>query len=232
MGSEPRTASRRDSAVALLVAAPAPSVGVLLSMFLVPGPVGNAAYAIGKAVLYGTPAAWRLLVERKRPSFRGCSARAAAAGLAVGLVMAGGILAIGHLAGDRLVDAGRLRAAAEAAGITTPLRFVLLATWLSLVNSLLEEYAFRWFMTERLEAILPRGAVLASAGIFTAHHVLVLLAYAPPPAVAIGSLAVFAAGLAWTELYRRTRSIVPGWISHLLADVAIFAIGYRLLFPA
>lgn len=230
MGSEP--AGRRAAGLALLVAAPAPTVGALFAFFLAPGPVGNAVYVAGKAVLYGTPAAWRLLVERRRPSFAGCPPREALLGLGVGLVMAGGILAIGMLAGDRLVDTERMRAAAGAAGLTTPLRFVLLAAWLSLVNSLLEEYAFRWFMTERLEAILPRGATIASAGVFTAHHVLVLAAYAPPATVAFGSFAVFAAGLAWTALYRRTRSVVPGWIAHILADVAIFAIGYRLLFAA
>jgi membrane protease YdiL (CAAX protease family) len=228
MGSERN--GRRAAALSLLVAAPAPTVGALFAFFLAPGPVGNAVYLAGKAVLYGTPAAWRLLVERRRPSFAGCPPREALLGLGVGLVMAGGILAIGLLAGDRLVDGERLRSAADAAGIGTPARFLMLAAWLSFVNALLEEFVFRWFMTERLETLLPRGAAVASAGVFATHHLVVLLAYAPVAAAIAGTAAVFAAGLAWTWLYRRSRSVVPGWIAHILADLAIFALGYRLLF--
>lgn len=228
MGSE--APSRRAAAIALLVAAPAPTVGALFTFFLAPGPVGNAIYVAGKLVLYGTPAVWRLLVERRRPSFTGCSAREAMLGLAVGLAMAGGILAVGLAFGERLVDVERLREAAATAGLATPLRFLLLAAWLSFVNALLEEYVFRWFMTERLEALLPRGAAVASAAIFATHHLVVLLAYAPVAAALLGTVAVFAAGLAWTRLYRRSRSVVPAWIAHILADLAIFALGYRLLF--
>lgn len=230
MGSETR--GRRAAAIALMLAAPAPTVGAAFAFFLAPGVVGNAVYVVGKVVLYGTPAAWRLLVERRRPSFAGCSSREAMLGLAVGLAMAGGILAVGLAFGERLVDVGRLREAAAAAGLATPARFLLLAAWLSLANALLEECVFRWFMTERLETLLPRGATLASAAIFATHHLVVLLAYAPVGAAILGTLAVFGAGLAWTWLYRRSRSVVPGWIAHVLADLAIFTLGYRLLFTS
>jgi hypothetical protein len=228
MGSERK--GRREAVIALLVAAPAPTVGALFAFFLAPGAIGNAVYVAGKIVLYGTPAAWRMLVERRRPSFAGCTAREALLGLAVGLAMAGGILALGLALGDLLVDPERLREAAEAAGLATPARFLLLAAWLSFGNALLEEFAFRWFMTERLETLLPRGAAVASAGVFATHLLVVLLAYAPVAAAILGTLAVFAAGLAWTWLYRRSRSVVPAWIAHILADLAIFALGYRLLF--
>jgi membrane protease YdiL (CAAX protease family) len=230
MGSETR--GRRAAAVALLLAAPAPTVGALFAFFLAPGAVGNAVYVAGKLVLYGTPAAWRLLVERRRPSFAGCPAGEAMLGVAVGLAMAGGILAVGLGFGERLVDVGRLREAAAAAGLASPGRFLLLAAWLSFANALLEEYVFRWFMTERLETLLPRRAALASAGVFATHHLVVLLAYAPVAAAILGTLAVFGAGLAWTWLYRRSRSVVPGWIAHVLADLAIFTLGYRLLFTS
>lgn len=230
MGSE--TPGRRSAAIALLAAAAAPTVGALFAFFLAPGAIGNAVYVAGKIVLYGTPAAWRLRIERRRPSFAGCSAREGLLGLAVGLAMAGGILAIGLAFGERLVDPERLREATTAAGLATPARFLLLAAWLSFANALLEEYVFRWFMTERLETLLPRGAGVASAGIFATHHLVVLLAYAPVAAAVAGTAAVFGAGLAWTWLYRRSRSVVPGWIAHVLADLAIFAIGYRLLFTS
>jgi uncharacterized protein len=41
---------------------------------------------------------------------------------------------------------------------------------------------------------------------------------------------VFAGGVIWSALYLRYRSIWPGYLSHALADLAIFAIGASLLF--
>jgi hypothetical protein len=59
-----------------------------------------------------------------------------------------------------------------------------------------------------------------------------MAAYLGPAQVALGSLAVLAAGACWSFLYLRYASIWPGWISHVLADLAVFAIGWHLLFAS
>jgi hypothetical protein len=46
----------------------------------------------------------------------------------------------------------------------------------------------------------------------------------------LGSCGVFLGGAAWSWLYLRYRSIWPGYVSHAIADAAIFIIGYRLIF--
>jgi len=38
--------------------------------------------------------------------------------------------------------------------------------------------------------------------------------------------------MTWSWLYMRYRSIGPCWVSHAIADVPIFVIGYRLIFGA
>ena len=43
------------------------------------------------------------------------------------------------------------------------------------------------------------------------------------------ALAIAAAGAYWAWLYERSGSLVGPWISHLLVDAAIFAIGWRLI---
>jgi uncharacterized protein len=45
----------------------------------------------------------------------------------------------------------------------------------------------------------------------------------------LGSLGVFAGGAVWSHLYLRTRSIWPGYLSHALADVAVFAVGAQII---
>ena len=66
--------------------------------------------------------------------------------------------------------------------------------------------------------------------IFTAHHIIAMSVYLGLLLTALGSLGVFIGGVEWAWLYLRYRSIWPGWISHVMADVAVFSIGWMLLF--
>jgi membrane protease YdiL (CAAX protease family) len=153
-------------------------------------------------------------------------------GAATGVAIAVAILAGYAILSAVGFDAGALRPALEANGLDQPLRCALAAGWLILVNALLEEYAFRWFITSRWERLLGPGgggAILLSALSFTIHHVVVLAAFFSPLLVVVGSLGVFIGGLVWSLLYRRYRSVRPVWLSHAIADIAILAIGWRLL---
>ena len=39
-------------------------------------------------------------------------------------------------------------------------------------------------------------------------------------------------GVIWSLLYARQRTLLGAWISHLLVDVGIMALGYKLIFAA
>ena len=102
--------------------------------------------------------------------------------------------------------------------------------WITL-NSLMEEYVWRWFVFRKFEVLLGgKLAVPAAALAFTAHHVIVLAAQFDWPIAVLGSCGVFIGGAAWSWLYLWYRSIWPGYVSHAIADAAIFIIGYRLIF--
>jgi hypothetical protein len=104
--------------------------------------------------------------------------------------------------------------------------------WITL-NSLMEEYVWRWFVFRQFEALLGGpGAVVASALAFTAHHVIALAAQFDCNITALGSAGVFVGGAAWSFLYLRYRSVWPCYVSHAIADVPIFLVGYRLIFGA
>jgi membrane protease YdiL (CAAX protease family) len=72
--------------------------------------------------------------------------------------------------------------------------------------------------------------VLASAAIFTLHHVIALNVYLDAPLTALASAGVFIGGATWSWCYLRYRSIWPGWLAHAGADVAIFALGWHIVF--
>lgn len=216
---------------ALVLLAPVPSLGVVAAMVVAPGPLGHGLFLAAKLWLLAFPAVWHLVVERGRPSWSPPRQGGLAAGLLSGIALAAVIAAAALAAGVRTLDATAMRAAAAAMGLGTPAAYLAGAAAWTLANSLVEEYVWRWFVLAQCERLAgaPAAVVLSSA-LFTAHHVLALSRYLSPGLTLLASAGVFAGGVVWAGLYLRYRSIWPGWLSHVLADVAVFALGWRLLF--
>jgi membrane protease YdiL (CAAX protease family) len=119
-------------------------------------------------------------------------------------------------------------------GLNAPAAFAGFAALIAVGHSLLEEYYWRWFIFGRLRRLVAVGtAALISSLAFMAFHVIDLamlfpgrfLTLAFPLAVCVGI-----GGAAWCWLYQRTGSLAAPWLSHLIMDAAIFAVGYDLAF--
>jgi len=232
---EPVQPSRRRALVALALLAPAPTLGALTAFVLAPGPIGQVVYAACKLWILALPAIWLLFVECGRvslsPLSAGRPARALAEGALLGLAFGAIVVAAHAMVGERWLDPARLRQIADEAGFGTRGAYLVLAAYLALVNSLLEEYVWRWFVYRQVERLVrPALAVPISALLFTLHHVLVFAVQLGPQIAVLGSLGVFVGGCIWSWLYARWRSIWPAWVSHMLVDVAGLWIGWVLLF--
>ena len=206
-------------------------------------------YSVGKVLQFVLPVAWVWSVERRRRDtmrFDGSATTAPtpASRVASALVGAGlGIVIVAALFGlyagyfrSHPVMAGMpeiVRGKLADAGITTPLGFLALATFYSLVHSALEEYYWRWFVFGRLRTLVPVVAaiVISSLG-FMAHHTLVVGIYFDglSAMTVLLSACVAIGGAIWAWLYQRTGSLVGAWICHVMVDVGIMAVGYDLVF--
>jgi molybdate transport system substrate-binding protein len=152
-------------------------------------------------------------------------------GLASGLGISALIVGLYLLWGGRFVDTSMFVEELRRIGLGIPWRYAAGATYWVLVNSVLEEYVWRWFCVRQCERLWSKPlAIAASALFFTLHHVVAMSVYFPPAAVALCSLGVFMGGLIWSAMYLRYRSIWPGYLSHALVDVAVFGVGAWLLF--
>ena len=153
------------------------------------------------------------------------------AGVLSGVVLAASIVLGAWLGDVQHMDLAPLLAAAREMNLATPAAYLAGAAAWTLVNSLVEEYVYRWFVLRQCEVLLPpAAAIIASAAIFTTHHVIALNQYLEPGLTALASAGVFIGGVVWASLYHRYRAIWLGWISHVLADVAVFGVGWWLLF--
>ena len=114
----------------------------------------------------------------------------------------------------------------------TPEFFLVMALFISVLHSLLEEYYWRWFVLGRLRRYLPLGVALVIGSLaFMAHHVFVLAYYFPGRfwlAAVPFSLCVAAGGLVWGWLYARYQNLYATWLSHIMADAAFMIVGYDM----
>lgn len=131
-------------------------------------------------------------------------------------------------------SADAIRKKLDEVGLNSPGGYLGLALFLCVVHSLLEEYYWRWFVFGRLRGLLPvAAALIVSSLAFMSHHVLVLHHYFPDrfwTATLPYSLGIAVGGGVWCAIYQRTGSLGSTWLSHLLIDAAIFAIGWDMLF--
>jgi CAAX protease family protein len=196
-------------------------------------------YLLSKALQFSLPLIWVAAAGRKeaRPRLRPAGI---AAGLASGAALAAFVLAAYAFGfrGSGLAAAAAVRIQGKLADflVGSPAGYLALAAALAVVHSLLEEYYWRWFVFQRLACRLPaRPAVTAASLAFAAHHVIIIAAFVPPDrfwnVAPAATAAIALAGALWCLLLRRSGSLLSPWLSHLLVDAALMAVGYRLAFP-
>jgi membrane protease YdiL (CAAX protease family) len=227
--NRPRSAGSAAWALALLV--PAPTVGVIFGLIVAPGPVGQAVWTVSKVWLLALPVVWLMAVDRRRPALPRWRWAGMPAGMATGLGIFAAILAAYFAVGRHWIETEAVRSRAVAAGLSSPAIYLAMAVYWCTINALLEEYVWRWFVFTRGAALMGAAwAIPFSALLFTLHHILALGVYFDPLLAGLGSVGVFIGGAVWAWLYARWSNLYAAWLSHFWADVAVFLIGYWLIF--
>jgi membrane protease YdiL (CAAX protease family) len=225
---------RRNAWLALLLLVPVPTIGVAMWM-VVPGvegtTLGKIAYVAGKAWILLLPIVWLRFVDRKPLSLS--PARHGGFGVGIGLgVLIGALIIVSYfLFARKLIDPAAVRTKVFENGLDTPLKYFALCSALSVVNSLLEEYVWRWFVFRKCEVLVGgASAVVLSAAFFTYHHIIAIGAQFNWQINVLANIGIFIGGAAWSWCYLKYRSVWPGYVSHLIVDVAVFYLGWRIAF--
>lgn len=126
-------------------------------------------------------------------------------------------------------SAGSMREKAAAMGILE--HYWSFALFLALGNSLVEEYYWRWFFYGRLRSVMRVfPALLLASSAFALHHVVVMSQLVPGPWGYVLGACVGLGGALWCLLYEAQGSVAGAWACHLLTDLAVLAIGWRIIF--
>lgn len=239
MSTLPTATDRRRDVWAVSFALVFPTLVTVVYFVLLanrPAASQQAAFAIGKVLQFGFPLVWVGLVQRRGWALRRPRLRELIEGLALGSIILVAMLALylgwlkrGGIPPDALAA---IRAKVDSLGVATLSRFAALGTFYALGHSLLEEYYWRWFVYGQMRNMTrPALAVSVSAVGFMAHHICVLAQFFGWVSMLtiFFSLSVAVGGVLWARLYQRQGSLYGVWISHLLVDAGIFAVGYDLV---
>jgi membrane protease YdiL (CAAX protease family) len=228
----------RDVAV-ILVALALPSFITWIYFYRAASAAAGVQLAVFDAVKilqFALPVCWVLFVQRQRITLKPPHLKGVGIGLTFGAAIAAAMamLYLGWLKDSALLKGATSEITAKVTGfgVDRVWKYAALGLFYSLFHSLLEEYYWRWFVFGQLRRIIPLGGAIAISSLgFMAHHVLVLGKYFgfDSPATWLFSSCVAVGGAIWAWLYHRTGSLLGPWLSHLLVDAAIFAIGFDLV---
>lgn len=234
--------------VALIVAMGFPSLMSWLEFRVLPAgaaaggehnPALQSAFALGKALQFALPLMYvNRVFWRGRPTWPGSFRRdGLGLGIVFGLIVAAGTLVLyfvwlKHTPVFESVG-GRVHDWLTQFNLGSPTGYLLMAAFISVPHSFLEEYYWRWFVFGWLHRFVPLPWAMAlSALAFMSHHVIVLSVYLEGyfwEAVMPFSLCVAGGGVIWAWLYHRTGSLLGPWVSHLIVDASLMLLGYDLL---
>ena len=223
---------RRRTILALLLVGMAPTVSTLLSFGVGDGVASQVIFVFTKIWLFAVPLYWFLKIDRG--TFSWSKPEQGGYGMAVGLGIGMSVLMVGAwLLLGKWIDADLLRDALEPVGLLDIRLYVVAAIYWIVINSLLEEYVFRWFLVIKSEALVGPGnrAIILSALIFVVHHTVALAVFGFPWwANLIASVSVFVGGAVFSWLYVRYRSVWIPYIAHAICDIAVFTVGALIIF--
>jgi uncharacterized protein len=225
-------AKRTCAVIALLLLLPVPSLGTAASMFWWPGTaIGQGLFVLSKVWIVILPLAWLRWVEHGKLSWS--PPRRGGFGLATlfGSLIAA-VIVVACVITKKLgwIDPAQVADRARQTGLNHAGVYLAGALYWITLNSLLEEYVWRWFCFRQCEVLFGGVAgVFASAAGFTLHHVVALSGQFGWPVTLLASFGVFCGGAVWSWLYLRYRSVWPCYVSHAIVDIPIFVLGYWLI---
>jgi membrane protease YdiL (CAAX protease family) len=215
------------SLLALLLLIPTPSIGAASAMIWFPDSLlGTGIYAFCKIWLFCFPLLWLLLIDRQKASWSPVQKGGWLTGWISGLGVSFIIFLCFILLGNSLIDFTGFRQKMLTVGLAVPWKYILGSLYWILINSVLEEYVWRWFVVKQSEQLLsPVMAILLSAFAFTIHHIVAMQVYFDWQTVTLCSFGIFIGGTIWSTMYLKYRSVWPGYLSHAIIDLCIFGIG-------
>jgi membrane protease YdiL (CAAX protease family) len=107
--------------------------------------------------------------------------------------------------------------------------FFFVAVYISILNSLLEEFFFRGFLFLSLNKVSTRAvAYLISALAFAAYHIGIMVDWRNGTISFLAIIALLTGGLVFNYLNEKNKNIYSSWLVHISVNLALNTIGLMM----
>ncbi|MBK64014.1 MAG: hypothetical protein CMB47_00630 [Euryarchaeota archaeon] len=224
---------RYKSLLPILLVGFVPSISVVFGIKIIENEFySQIFFVICKLWIFTIPTFWFFYVEKNIFSRELPSRKGLEMGTATGLIMSI-IIVLTWIFFQDSINLEEMIDTLNSKGLSNVNLYLVGMIYWIFINSLLEEYVFRWFITTKASLLFGNDfyAILFSALMFTLHHSLALhfFGFIWWQNI-IASFGLLSAAAIWSWLYLRYRSIWVCWLSHAICDIVVFSIGYQILF--
>jgi len=224
---------RYKSLLPILLVGFIPSISVIFGIKIIENELHSQIFfVICKLWIFIIPTVWFFYVEKNIFSRELPSRKGLEMGTATGLIMSI-IIILTWIVFEDSINLEEMIDTLNSKGLSNVNLYVMGMIYWIFINSLLEEYVFRWFITTKASVLFGNDsyAIFFSALMFTLHHSLALHFFGFIWwQTIIASFGLLSAAAIWSWLYLQYRSIWVCWLSHAICDVVVFSIGYQILF--
>ena len=225
--------SRSKSIISVLLICFVPSMSVIFGLKIIDDEFFSQLFFLScKLWIFVIPTVWYIYIDKNSISKNLPSKDGLRMGLLTGLVMSM-IIIITWYVFESSLDIEQMKNTLQSKGLSNINLYILGMFYWIFINSLLEEYVFRWFITTKSVIIFQNdiAAIIFSALLFTLHHSIALHLFGFIWwQTILASFGLLSAAAIWSWLYIRYRSIWVCWLSHAICDIAVFGIGFIILF--
>ena len=225
--------SKKQSIIAILLVGFIPSISVIFGIKIIDDELTSQIFFFScKLWIFLVPTLWYLGIDKNTISKNIPSKEGIQMALLTGIVMSI-IILITWFIFESTLDMDQMIGTLQSKGLSNINLYILGMLYWIFLNSLLEEYVFRWFITTKSVIIFGNdiAAIIFSASLFTLHHAIALHLFGFIWwQTILASFGLLSAAAIWSWLYIKYRSIWICWLSHAICDVAVFGIGYMILF--
>ena len=225
--------SRSKSIISVLLICFVPSMSVIFGLKIIDDEFYSQLFFLScKLWIFVIPTVWYIYIDKNSISKNLPSKDGLRMGLLTGLVMSMIIIITWYIFESSL-DIEQMKNTLQSKGLSNINLYILGMFYWIFINSLLEEYVFRWFITTKSVLIFQNdiAAIIFSALLFTLHHSIALHLFGFIWwQTILASFGLLSAAAIWSWLYIRYRSIWVCWLSHAICDIAVFGIGFIILF--
>lgn len=111
----------------------------------------------------------------------------------------------------------------------TPINFIFVGLYITLVNSFLEEFFFRGFIFMNLLSSGHRKlGYFYSSVLFGLYHIAIFKTWFSTPITLLALFGLISVGVLFNWMDMKSNNFMNSWISHGFADAAIILIGLRM----